>query len=538
MSAGVAPDLLGIDVASEIRKLALGSLEGPWQVPAELVRNSLARGASRVELEIGPGGLRIRDDGAPLSPRLMEALAGLLDEAAQPAVRHRFLIAVEAEAAPLLGLLALAPAQLRLESRAARESRSLLIRRGRAPEVASMAAGKGVVWELKGVHLDRHQARHWLRAVGRFAPASLRLDGQVVASGFGPALAETALAPPLSGRLALPRGAEAARVFLLLDGMVSAHLILPQAPGFGAAVEMRPLLGRRSCPSALREAVGPHLSSLVEQATRLALGLVETLPRLSVEDRHQLQRSLLKAAERRLCRDQVLRAAVWPTIREGSGRNRAWLSLQDLGAAAGRQRTLWTLAPDQNPDLFLLPERPVLLAGADLKGRLSRLLGLSFKTPQPRPREAGWWRRLVDAATATRAALAAVLPRASSTRLPESALSTEERALARALRGCLSIEGHRPAVQFWEGGGAARWTREGHLLLPRGDATVALAARGVASDVRLAYPALLAMEVWGPLASDDLRLLWRLPREIKTKAANGSTAPGPVRTSPGHMAPR
>ena len=42
--------LLTIDVASELRKLSQAQLQGPWQLPAELVRRALRDGAGHIDV--------------------------------------------------------------------------------------------------------------------------------------------------------------------------------------------------------------------------------------------------------------------------------------------------------------------------------------------------------------------------------------------------------------------------------------------------------------------------------------------------------
>ena len=56
--------LLTIDVGSELRKLSQAQLQGPWQIPAELVRRALRAGATEVDVRTERHGVRVIDDGA------------------------------------------------------------------------------------------------------------------------------------------------------------------------------------------------------------------------------------------------------------------------------------------------------------------------------------------------------------------------------------------------------------------------------------------------------------------------------------------
>lgn len=54
--------LLTIDVASELRKLSLAQIQGPWQLPSELVRRALRDGATQVEVDLARHKAEVRDN--------------------------------------------------------------------------------------------------------------------------------------------------------------------------------------------------------------------------------------------------------------------------------------------------------------------------------------------------------------------------------------------------------------------------------------------------------------------------------------------
>ncbi len=482
--------LLTIDVAAELRKLAEGSLEGPWQAPAELVRRAVAAGARRVDVTIDRRRICVRDDGQPLSAPLREALVAALDGAREATARHAALLELEAAgAAGLLSLLAMEPAHV----------------------VAHSDAGAGTTIVLEGARLDRGQARDGLRALARFVPAIVSVDGRQIDRGFGPTLAEAALDPPLTGRVALVAGDDAARVWLLQDGVVGAHLTLPTAPAFSAFVEMRPFGARPASADTLRRAVEPHLASLVDQAVRLGLAAARSLRGRPEAEQRQLRAFLVLAARRRLRTAEALAVPVFRAL-AGEGGER-WLSLLDLGREADKsERTLWAVASVEESRGANTGRAPLLLLAADERSPLSELLGISFRTPPPPlpPSLAARLRIAVASiCSALRHAAEVLRPGGRRAPVPEHALSADERTFARALAGQLPTRGPIAAtVHFCAGQGQVR--RAGtSWWLPQGNVMVLTAVRAVARDPAWIYPAALALFAGRARPTEEARAAWR-----------------------------
>ena len=70
-------ELLRIDIEAELRKLTVAQLQGPWQMPAELVRRAVRAGASEIDVKLGRGSCSIRDDGPPLPVEQLRELAAM-----------------------------------------------------------------------------------------------------------------------------------------------------------------------------------------------------------------------------------------------------------------------------------------------------------------------------------------------------------------------------------------------------------------------------------------------------------------------------
>ena len=473
-----ADDLLTIDVEAALRKLATATLEGTWQAPAELVRRAVRAGAARVWVRLGRRRVFVRDDGASLAPGLRRRLDVLLDARRPATVRHEALVALEEHPA-LLAVAALRPVRARIET-------------GRE---------KGTSIDLDVRDLDVEAARRWLRVSTRFAEAEIVVDGASLPRGFAEALVEVPLEPALSGRLAVTPGLDAAQVWLLSAGVVSAHVTLPDAPVFEAAVETAPLAGSPT-PAAHREAIAPYLESLADQAAGAMLALADR--DLTDEQRRFVRVQLLRTAAKGRRRDDVLRAPLYPVVIGPDAREARRVSLLDLG----REVPLPCLEPDADASVFVLPPGPVAVLDAEERSLLARRLGWRFRPVRPRRFRPGlrlYWRRsLVRIRDRIRGATARALHPGLGRPLPESALRAPERALLQALRAAL------PGAEITLTGGAAAPRRVGGAWrLPRRHPETAAAARLVAREPAWAHAVVLGLLDGGLAPADATVEAWR-----------------------------
>jgi hypothetical protein len=304
-----------------------------------------------------------------------------------------------------------------------------------------------------------------------------------VPGGLDDVLAEVALAPPLLGRLAITTD-ESAHVWLLGAGVVTSHLTLPDTPGFEAVVSLA-----RDTPSALREAVEPHLGALAEQAVPLMLAVVQqdTLPEAT---HRSLRARLLTAARRGLCRAEVFRTPLFPAYRGPDGGRQPRLSLSELGGGGA----LPCLDPGDDVSSFLLPDGPVLVMDAEERGQLAQLLGVRFRPVERRHTRHGWAARLrkvrrVLLETAARCWSRLRHPGGGSP-LPDSALSAAERVFLRELRAARAPES---ALVFLTHAAAPPRLTPGGWHLGRAHADVVAAVRSVGADPSAAYVAALVL---------------------------------------------
>jgi hypothetical protein len=490
--------LLTIDVGAELRKLMEAQLQGPWQLPAELVRRALRRGATRVDVEFGRHSLTVRDNGRDADPDALEPFACLLDTARPSDERHGALLTLEKTGSlALLGLVGLEPQGLRISLVEGSRGRVLEWISGARPKLRALASPmpEHNTVELRGVDLDRVRARKWLESVVRFARATIRIDRKPVVRGWADSLITRPLRTPFSGAISIPRSGEQARVWLLQDGIVTSHFTAPRLPCFEVALETRDLLPTTATGERLRAAVFHHLPALVDQVLELLLSATANGRELSREDRTRVTQLLLQAARDRERAPAVAQAPMFRGL-EPDGRER-WFDLLTLRSSVieeGPERHLLALLPDQQPGDYVFSDRVFVLEEAE-RALLAEIFELRFRAPPVR-NAAGltYWGRLRESVGETKlwakTSVANIFDalRPGGHVLPPEELHEPERLLLSALRAQLD---HR-VLGLCRGSGSIR--RGPHrLVLPRDNPEVQAAIRMVASDPAWVYPAVLAL---------------------------------------------
>ena len=504
--------LLTIDVESELRKLTQAQLEGPWQLPAELVRRAIRGGATRIEIELGRTQLRVRSDRGEVPFELLRELAALLDGQRSPQRRHQALSALErAGALSLLGVVGLGPSSVRVVSpRATPEGHFMILTwTGSGAVELQKFAGPGPEQAeviVRGAKLDRTRAREWLAEVARYAPVEILVDGRPLfpakpgelaadftpgMRGFDDPFALTRIAAPVPAMLALPREGELGRLYLLQDGLVTTHLSIPDAPCFEAAIETRGLAEANASAARLRERIEPWIPALVAAALEWMIQLAHDGGRLQPRDRSRLTQLLLQGARRD--REQAKTIARVPLFRalERDGRER-WCDLLALRQSIqdeGGERLLTALFPDQDPAEFA-PEARIYVLDESDRALLGELLELGFR--QPRRRVAarrGLGRVVHELPQLVRGGALFAALRPGGRPIPDAELSPAERHFLFVVRAQLAdVE-----VHFCTGRGPVRRFGGHRLLVPRQSAKVAEAVLAVARDPGWVYPALLAL---------------------------------------------
>lgn len=511
--------LLTIDVASELRKLSRAQLQGPWQLPAEIVRRAVRFGATRIDIQTARHRVRVQDDGSGLDVAHLQWAALLFDTTRSNEDRHLALTTLEeCGQLVLLAVAGMKQAKLRLEVSHGGRRTLLDVQPGKAPRLATGSSelqGRNIVVELESPELDRRQMTHWLASAARFCPIAVSVDGKLLQDGLSSAMAVCPLKAPLSGRVAIVPDGETAHAWLLEHGLVTGHITLPEAPSFEAAVEMGSSENDLSA-ARLRDEITPLLPELVDQATAVLVELASRAPRYSEGGRLRIARLALTALKRRLHTAALCRAPIFRVIDAQGSRLVDLMTLRECaGTDPSGGKTLSALYPSQKPERFALGTSPVLIADEVERARLAELLGVRFRPPDAREAHMSplaWGRRFADAASRNvKRGLTWMRHPLRAPVIPDARLTQEERALLAAIGEHLGGSGG-PAfgARMCEGAGPLRRSREErpHLLLPRDNPDVVACVRAVARDPSWVYPALLVLLEGRSLPPPAARSRW------------------------------
>lgn len=494
--------LLTIDVASELRKLSQAQLQGPWQIPAELVRRALRCGATEIEVELGRQRARTVDDSYGVGIELLMWTGVLLDARRPNAERHQALTTLEAQGEfALLAAAGLPPRSLRVRSRAGGFVHTLDFD-GKTVQIATAnePGPNRLEVQIEGAGIERRAAYHWLADAARFATATIRIDGDPVAPGFAGAFAQCPLRAPLRGRISVPAQGETAHGWLLEHGIVTGHVAIPDAPCFEAAVEFGE--GVLEVGAArLRDALQAELPNLIDQGVALMLRVGAQAQSLGEPGRARIARLLLQAARKQLRVAEVMRVEVFRAV---DGHGERLVDLTRLQAAivadASGARTLQALYPSQRADAFALGDVLVLVADEVERSLLTELLQVRMRAPEARDTKGGWGVAVHRVRESIGLGVGWAIDRIRHPRAPalvdDDMLDDRERTLIDTLRVHLAQDPHRTieSVAMCAGAGPIRRGRgRPVLLLPRRNPTVAACAAAVASDASWAYPAYLAL---------------------------------------------
>jgi len=510
--------LLTIDVAAELRKLSQAQLQGPWQIPAEFVRRALKHGAQEVDVTLGRQHARIVDDARGIAPELLQWTAVLVDDQRGNAERHTALTVLESHGElALLAVAGLPPRELTIRAREAGVMHVLEQGNGRPRVTATSSPGPdGSEVILHAAGLERRACHDWLADAAKFANAGVRIDGKLVQHGFAHSFAHVELQQPLVGRIAIPSEGETAHAWLLEHGIVTGHVAIPDAPCFEAALELGSDATDGSA-ARLREALQPHVLTLVDQAVALLVRMAQQAPTLPELARARIARLLLQSARKQQRLAEVTRAEVFRVVDTRGERLDDLASLQRASTRdPSAQRILQAIYPGQRPERFAIGETPVLVADEVERSLLAELLQVRFRAPDARDAQGSWvaaWRRSLDATGRGLGRLSDLVRHPFRGRpLDDDMLEPRELALLETLRRHLARDPHRTveAITMCAGAGPIRRTRgpAPQLLLPRRNPTVSACATAIAHDGQWAYPAYLVLLEGFALPPEELRRTW------------------------------
>lgn len=493
-----AEDLFGIDVAAELAALCGNQLQGPWQVPAELVRLAVARGAARVEINRAQGGIHFRCDGILAGRGELQDLAVVFDSTARRSHRQEAISRVEtAGLSALLWAAGLPGARLELRVLTSGWSGLAGVHKRRfdlgIDETDGGAPSTTLTWSCRGLAVRRAEA--WLRTALRFVPIPVTVRGRPVDRGFADGLYRMRICDPLPGEVAVTSTGEAPNLWLLVHGVLSTRAVVPGFPAFSAALEMGDVAGAGSSADELRAAANPHLEPLIDEAARMLLLLVDRLPTVEEPVRRRLTTLLLGFAVCGRRREQIVEAPI-VNLREGSVQRME--SPSDLERrAAGQGGVIAAVEPGFGDAGGFVG--PVLELTTEERGLLSELVAIRIENLGQRYRREEIGRRITSLLRGGwRVACGLFGPPA----LPPSRLTAAEiRLLETASTAGVEIGLCR--------GTAAVRRRGSRLLVGRERPEVVAAAKVVDDGDEWLYPAILAVAGEDLEISGEIRDRWR-----------------------------
>jgi hypothetical protein len=478
-------DWVSIDLASELKKISESSVQGSWQLPAELCRRAFAKGASQVQVQIDRKGFSLRWQDAPLNQDLRQRLALLMDETREPMARHRALMELEQDGEiAWVGLAGSQPEALILEGNAMRAT-------------------------LR--HFDFRRARNWVQNAGGYARLfghDLSVNGEPPGEPNAPLLArQMDPAVGLAGRVSLAKNAESGHIALVSHGVVVAHLSGRAPPFFDAVVEVTdPGSLQPVQPDQARARLRQHLPDIQEQFMRLLMEGLSEPDALDEPLRAQLTTSALEST-RHLGRGSGL--ASLPFLRavqhDGSmGRQRwDWRSVDEMrDLAAGGRVKIQVIEPNEPVERYLLGLGPTLILDDVARALVSELLNMELINPPRRKSTLSavlvfrrWRRSFLEGVRLLRRPLGA-------RPLAPDELSPAQGGLVQAL--CSLDGGGERSAYFVAGAGPIRRMRNGITALPRGNATVKDCVAAHAKNPAWLYPVAMTLLRWPPLEAGPL----------------------------------
>ncbi len=492
-----AIDLFSVDADAHLQKLAACAFPSPAQLPVELVRDSLRRGARDIVVEVQRNRLLLEDEGAGVAEDIWRELACAVDPGRGVAEREKAIDALQRASSPGIGLLAAfvpGATRIRIENSASRGGAAMVIAEGqvRHADAADGAYGTRITIARRGgpAELEKQLLRELCAAV----PAAITLNGRRIESK--PLLRRALVRRQVDmergqAQVSAPAAGDICRVWLLDQWIPWQVFACPSRHGlvFEAALESG------SAPS---EAEWERLDHEAARLYQWLAGNYHSFP-----EKHQARIEELLFRKVGYSGDLRLLSAFAPFR---LWRSRQRLTLEEVRRKAERS-VLYALPLGCDPEHVLGHHQEALLLSPLQKDFLLNRLGLPLVEPAASMGAPGgrwsWissgWRRIARAAD--------LLPRRSFHALTPEQLSDAEGSLCRELEiFWLRLRPHGPAapppnplqVVMVKGRGLAPavWrsgTHKNVLYLRRRHPLVGLAVQRVARDPACAELAFAAL---------------------------------------------
>lgn len=480
--------LFSVDADAHLQKLAACMFPSPAQLPTELVREALRRGAKRVEVEVKRRLVVVADNGNEIDAASWDNLVGALEALRLPPERERAIAALQEAAAPGIGLLAvlLPDAREILIASPGPAGRPPLRFRGnrRLPtDPAGAAAGTRIVINRRARAKAAGLEKKLISELCAGAGAEIVLNGRPLEKRprLRRVLVRLGLALP-QGRaeVGIPASGDICRVWLL-DQEIPWQLFTSSSCAglvFEAACESR------------RPVAAADLAALAEAAARLYDWLAERHGGLPQRLQDRVEELLFRRMQ--VSGDNRHASAFAPFRVCGSTRR---LSLEEVRLRAAGGAVL-AVSGDGRPGSLPFGREALCLSPRQRDFLLNHA-GVALETPPADAPDGGFLERCLAVLAIGRDRAAALL--APRKPLDEAEWTPGEIGLCRALQA-LAPSGVRVGMASGRWPGPAAWrsgSGSGWLLLRRRHRVVRAAAAWVARDSANAETAFLAL---APLA--------------------------------------
>jgi hypothetical protein len=495
MAAG-SNGLFSVDSDAHLQKLAASMFPTPAQLPVELVRAALKRKATTVAVEIRRSRLAFTDDGEAIAAGTWHELACALDGGSRPTDRERAIAALQATAAPGIGLLAVllpGATTIHVESPGRDNRPAMRVTSGRVDGSVPAAGtwGTRIVIRRRGGPVTSETKL--LRELCAAAPGAITLNGRKIAGQ--PVLRRTLVQQSVevgsergAAMVAIPARGDICRIWLLDQGIpwqvwtsASWHGLV-----FDAALES-------AAPATARE-----FNLLAAAAGRLYQWLAEHYASFPAPYQERIEELIFKKVK--AAGDLRLLSAFAPF--------RLWRSQQRLNLEDVRRKVeaapLYALPHDGDPARFLGSHQEALLLTPRQRDFLLNHAGLALVTPPAAMERQNRLSQLAARLRGGAARLAWRLPRRRLQALDMAVLDDGEVRLCREMELFARIQRHpapgiEMAVAMISGRGLAPCAgrpgpRGVALFLRRRHPLVRAAVRSVACDranAELAFTALV-----------------------------------------------
>lgn len=519
--------LLSIDVDAELRKLSQAQLQGPWQLPTELVRRAKAAQATQVHVQLHRHRIHVSDDGEGIPAHVLEQLVILLDTRKDALQRHQALTYLESHGAfALLALAGFILNEFHLETFSRAEIFRFRYRPDHPPEFARIANSPtgqaiGTTITIHHLHVHLSKARSWLIHACRFTPGHITLHHKPINQGFSSYLASVKLSQQstlnsqhtLTGALGLRGDEEQAMIWLLQYGVLTGHMTSHKVPSIDAILDFVTPHGQIASAADLRAQAEALLTPLHQEFMNFILRMAKQLPQLPQTLQSRMTRQVVQVLDHYPRYPELIQIPLFPTV----GTSPRWLSVAEIRNLAEvdsqGQLIVSALYPEQHrQNLSYLTEYATLvILDSASRSRLNELFTLNFRAPPQQKQRRIMWQKLIDGFAHWRNF--SLFGKAYQP-LADDELSAQEQHFLADLRIFANRSPHEihHEIYFCRGSGAARLLRGRtyRLLIPRNNPTLQACQRAYQKHGKAwLYPAYLSLLEGQELPPPSLHELWK-----------------------------